>query len=347
MGSLEAMGASVYSINETKWDTTCPTFCKYIKQTIKKKDQYAKVAFSSNEEEIFDGNWKPGGNLLGVSGVWASRVEKSGTDPLGRWSWAVLRGKQGKQIMTISAYRISQTNPNQAGPLTSCQQQVRILQRRGVIHPNPKKIMLQDFSTMLQTWRNKNAHNEVVLMMDSNEDITDEGAFAMFAQNNDLIDIATQFDPLLAQSPTYLHSSKRLDYILLSPHLAELAIKAGHHQFHQHVVSYHKGVYVHFRREDLFDTDTMDRSQLAYRRLRLCRRDIVEKYIAKLEQLFEEHHLLPRAEGLASQILSLKDHVVLQSCMETFDKLDKERTAYMIAAEKFAGRPPPPPGVYE
>ena len=96
MGSLEAMGASVYSINETKWDTTCPTFCKYIKHTIKKKDQYAKVAFSSNEEEIFDGNWKPGGTLLGVSGVWASRVEKSGTDPLGRWSWAVLRGKKGR-----------------------------------------------------------------------------------------------------------------------------------------------------------------------------------------------------------------------------------------------------------
>ena len=178
-------------------------------------------------------------------------------------------------------------------------------------------------------------------MMDSNEDIIDEGAFASFAQNNDLIDIATQFDPLLAQSPTYLHSSKRLDYILLSPHLAELAIKADHHQFHQHVVSDHKGVYVHFRAEDLFDTDTMDRSQMAYRRLRLCRRDIVEKYIAKLEQLFEEHHLLPRAEALASRILSIKDPVVLQSCMETFDNLDKERTAYMIAAEKFAGRPPP------
>ena len=175
---------------------------------------------------------------------------------------------------------------------------------------------------MLQKWRNKNEHTEVVLMMDSNEDITDEGAFAMFAQNNDLVDIATQFDPLLVQSPTYIHSSKRLDYILLSPHLAEIAIKAGHHQFHQYMVSDHKGVYVHFRAEDLFDTETMDRSQFAYRRLRLCRRDIVEKYIKKLEQLFEEHQLLPRAEALASRILSLKEPVVLQSCMEKFDKLD-------------------------
>ena len=94
---------------------------------------------------------------------------------------------------------------------------------------------------MLQRWRNKNEHNEVILMMDSDEDITDAGDFAMFAQNKDLVDIAPQVDPLLAQSPTYLHSRKRLDYILLSPHLAEIAIKAGHHQFHQYMVSGHKG----------------------------------------------------------------------------------------------------------
>ena len=207
--------------------------------------------------------------------------------------------------------------------------------------PNPKIIMLQDLSTMLQEWRNQQEHNEVVIMMDSNEDIKEEGAFANFAKNNDLVDIAPQFDPLLAEDPTYLHSKKRLDYILLSPNLAEIAIKAGHHQFHQFMVSDHKGVYVHFRVEDLFDTETMDRSQLAHRRLRLCRRDIVEKYITKLEQLFNDHRLLPRTEALASRLLSIKDPVTLQLCMKKFDKLDKERTAYMLAAEKFSGRPPP------
>ena len=90
-----------------------------------------------------------------MSGAWASRVEKCGNDPLGRWSWAILREKKGKQIMVISAYRVSQANPNQAGPLTSCQQQVRSLKRRGVVNTNPKKIMLQDLSTMLLAWRNK------------------------------------------------------------------------------------------------------------------------------------------------------------------------------------------------
>ena len=85
----------------------------------------------------------------------------------------------------------------------------------------------------------------------------------------------------------------------------------------------------------------MDRSQLAYRQLRLCRRDILDKYITKLEQLFDEHKILKRAESLASRLITIKDPVVLQLCMQQFYKLDKEHTEYMIAAEIFAGRTPP------
>ena len=70
------------------------------------------------------------------------------------------------------------------------------------------------------------------LIIDSNEYLKDEGEFSLFTKNNDMVDVATQFDPLLAHAPTYLYSNKRLDYILLSPNLSEIAITAGHHQFH-------------------------------------------------------------------------------------------------------------------
>ena len=42
-GSLEAMGAVVYSPNETKWDTRCTSFYKYIKTAMKRSDKHAKV----------------------------------------------------------------------------------------------------------------------------------------------------------------------------------------------------------------------------------------------------------------------------------------------------------------
>ena len=113
---------------------------------------------------------------------------------------------------------------------------------------------------------------------------------------NDLLDVVEMLNPHLDKDPTYLWGNKRLDYILVSSKLVEVAIKAGHHQFNQYFISDRKGVYVQFKADDLFDTDMMDKSHASYRRLRLGRRDIVERYIVRLEQLYKEHKVLQRAE---------------------------------------------------
>ena len=99
-------------------------------------------------------------------------------------------------------------------------------------------------------------------MMDANEYIKKEGGLYNFVRDNKLMDIVPKCNTSLSSDPTYIHSSKRLDYILLSPNLAEITIKAGHHKFYQHIISDHKGVYEHFRAEELFDTETIDGSQL-------------------------------------------------------------------------------------
>ena len=80
----------------------------------------------------------------------------------------------------------------------------------------------------------------------------------------------------MENDPIYLWGSKRIDYILMSPALAEVAVKAGHHHFNQHFISNHKEVYIQFKVDDLFDVDLMDKSNESYRRLKLGRHDIVE-----------------------------------------------------------------------
>ena len=109
---------------ETQWDTTCPKFCKLIRQKIKEKDTYAKVAFASNLDETYLTSWKPEGTMIGASGRWASRVAKSGNDRMGQWIWIDMRG-EGRLIRVISAYIVSQDYPDTAGETTSCKQQVR------------------------------------------------------------------------------------------------------------------------------------------------------------------------------------------------------------------------------
>ena len=59
--------------------------------------------------------YKLGGATLGVNGVLAGRKEAEWADKKGRWTWMQLTGKRGKSILVVSAYRVSQVYPKEAG----------------------------------------------------------------------------------------------------------------------------------------------------------------------------------------------------------------------------------------
>ena len=136
-------------------------------------------------------------------------------------------------------------------------------------------------------------------MADMNKFIGERKDLHDFCQHNNLIDVISLLDLDKHDDPTYLWGKKRIDYILISPALAELAVKAGHHQFNQHFISDHKGIYLQFHAKDIFDTATMDKSRASYRRLQISRRDIVLRYVSHLEQLYKVHYIWQRAEKLA------------------------------------------------
>ena len=72
-----------------------------------------------------------------------------------------------------------------------------------------------------------------------------------FVTNNNLIDAIATLNPALQQDKTFLHSSKQIDHIFITPELVEIVTKAGHHHFHQHFALDHKGIYLHFKVGDL------------------------------------------------------------------------------------------------
>jgi len=143
---------------------------------------------------------------------------------------------------------------------------------------------------------------DIILMADMNKFIGEKKALREFCQRTNLIDSISLLNQNLHEDPTYLWGSKQIDYILISPTLAEVAIKAGHHNFNQRFISNHKGMYTHLKKAgDIFGTATMDRSHVSYRRLRIGRRDIVQRYISHLEVLYKEHRIWNRAEHLAGK----------------------------------------------
>ena len=158
----------------------------------------------SNQDDHFESSWKPGGTMLGVSGKWASRAETTGSDKMGRWNWVDLRGKEGKMVRVISAYRVSQGHVAQTGESTYCKQQVRSLLKRRVLNPNPKKTFLKDIGNYINKWRANGVSNEVILMAGMDGYIGDKGDLADFLLECNLVGYISLLNPDLEPDPTYL-----------------------------------------------------------------------------------------------------------------------------------------------
>ena len=108
-------------------------------------------------------------------------------------------------IKVISAYQVSHAIPSQAGELTYCKQQVRSMLRKGIKHPNPKKVILTDLSNVITKWRKEGKQHEVVLMVDMNKcgDLQD------FYLENDVIDTVGILKPTQTNDTTYLYGKNR------------------------------------------------------------------------------------------------------------------------------------------
>ena len=91
--------------------------------------------------------------MLGLAPHMASRREDNGLDTKGRWTWVQLSGKQGKSILVVTAYRVSQTYPSEAGYFTAYMQEYRAFLKENVHNPKPKKRFLTDLAEFITTWR--------------------------------------------------------------------------------------------------------------------------------------------------------------------------------------------------
>ena len=91
----------------------------------------------------------PGGVAIITRGRMTGRIIKRGADEMGRYTWIVLNGRNGKQVMIISAYRTCKTGLR-SGPHTAHMQQIKQLMKKGVVSPNLRKEVLSDLKRMIK-----------------------------------------------------------------------------------------------------------------------------------------------------------------------------------------------------
>jgi hypothetical protein len=120
------VGAAAFCLAETNLNWHHTQHHASLKRCLHRNWSASKYQISI-PDEVFLGNYQPGGTATLIGDRWTSRVISSGMDPygLGRWSYVLLRGKKEINICIITAYRICADK--YTGPKTAYQQQKRQL----------------------------------------------------------------------------------------------------------------------------------------------------------------------------------------------------------------------------
>ena len=269
--------ADIISINETNTDTSQSQIHYDLIQQFKQQDKHAQISFSHSTREQSKSRYKPGGTMIALLNKWASRYHSKGKDPQGRWSWIIMNGKKSKKILLISAYRVCQSSPKQAGPQTAFMQQYRHQLHLGYKQPQPRRQILTDLLTFIKQQTNKYNDLSIIIMTDANEDIKDTGQFYNFLHQNNLHDAIKFSNPTHASQPTTIHSERRIDYILTTEDLLPSISSSGHYQPHELIsATNHCAIYITIPSNLLFDSTTVNITHPATRQLRLHKRSTVE-----------------------------------------------------------------------
>ena len=100
----------------------------------------------------FERMFKPGGTATLITNEWTGRILKCESDPsgLGRWTTAMLTGKQHRKIAIISAYQVCQTSITTCGLTTCFSQQWHLLRAQGDVTPSPRERFWTDLTRYIQ-----------------------------------------------------------------------------------------------------------------------------------------------------------------------------------------------------
>ena len=197
---------------------------------------------TSDSEVPFATDFKPGGTCQVVTGDWQSRVMKTGSDPMGRWSYFQLDGKKKKNLMITTAYRVSQHSSG--GPNTAYTQQRATLLQQGIT-TQPRQQFILDLIDQVNEW--SAAGTPSIVMLDANECIGDEtDGLSKLLRKTKLVDLHAHFHDIEHEPHTHKAGSKRIDYILVSPELLDYFKAAGIEPFDLLIDSDHRSLFADF-----------------------------------------------------------------------------------------------------
>jgi exonuclease III len=112
--ALKVSSADFWCFQETNlnWRSQCFSQCYDRFRRI-----YNHVRMSTSSSKVtYCTDYQPGGTMTAVTNDHVGRVVASGSDKeMGRWSWIRMLGKNGRQVVVVSAYQVCAQRANHTG----------------------------------------------------------------------------------------------------------------------------------------------------------------------------------------------------------------------------------------
>ena len=226
-------------------------------------------------------------------GKTAARIKKTGSDPLGRWSFMLLDGKDTRELLFVTIYQCGCPTKTD-GNTTYTQQRIQlsILDRADI---NPKNNFLRDLQDFIQTHKSRNPNCIITIMGDFNESTTGKTPTQLCLKFG-LVDLWT-FHHSTVEFATHFRGTKRIDLILTEP---ELASKSTIHYepFSLRIKGDHRGLVMEIKEHELFRNASKPIYHGSSRRLKSKDNKSTTKYINHLHKTLLNYNIFQRIKNI-------------------------------------------------
>ena len=219
----------------------------------KAMDRQARSVWGTSQVVVDNkSTFKPGGTAIVSMGKSAGRVKKSGIDAMGRWTYQLLDGKGGKDILIVSVYQCCKqpTNPN---GVTAYHQQEIMLSETNRVDRDPRRNFYKDLKAFLTDFTTRdNSSITPILVGDWNEECKGTSTSQKLCDEFGLVNIFKQIHPDHKQFKTYMRGSRTIDFALAPPELANKVTNFTYEPFMYRLKGDHRAYYFDIDEDVLF-----------------------------------------------------------------------------------------------
>lgn len=269
--------------------------------------------------------------MIGVTGNLCGRVRRKIQDEYGQWSGISLLGKDGREILILSAYDVSQNYATGYDTLY-CQQRTQYLQHYNTNnlkcdkekYIDPKKRFIKDLNHLLQECTDQNV--DVILTGDFNEEIgCSQTELTKLMMKHGLIDVIASRHGYDINIATYKRGHQKLDYIFATRRVIDHILRCRYEMFAARLMSDHRAAFLDLSTIGLFNRELPILFAPSSRYIRGDHPSNITKYLKFLHGYIVDHKLVKKARELQHECNFLP---------EKANKLDELITAGMIAAKQ-------------